>query len=263
MSIKGLILFDIDGVIRDVSNSYRMAIIKTVKHYCFWEPSIFEIDEIKNEGIWNNDWDLSLELIKRHIVSNRLTITPPTRKELVCHFENLYFGLKSPLESEIWTGFIKNEKILIEKNIFSELTKNSILWGFVSGAERASAEYILKNKLKLLNPPLVAMGEAPDKPDPKGFICLSKKLLNQELGRSAPPIAYIGDTVADVKTIINSRKKIPAQKFISLAVSPPHLHLKKSVKAREIYESKLKIAGADFILNSVNDIKNIFKELFF
>ena len=119
------------------------------------------------------------------------------------------------------------------------------------------------NKLKLLNPPLVAMGEAPDKPDPKGFICLSKKLLNQELGRSAPPIAYIGDTVADIKTIINSRKKIPEQKFISLAVSPPHLHLKKSVKAREIYESKLKIAGADFILNSVNDIKNIFKELFF
>ena len=85
MSIKGLILFDIDGVIRDVSNSYRMAIIKTVKHYCFWEPSIFEIDEIKNEGIWNNDWDLSLELIKRHIVSNRLTITPVSYTHLRAH----------------------------------------------------------------------------------------------------------------------------------------------------------------------------------
>ena len=63
----GLILFDIDGVIRSVENSYRLALKKTVYKFSRWEPSYIDIDCAKNEGIWNNDWDLSLELIKRCI----------------------------------------------------------------------------------------------------------------------------------------------------------------------------------------------------
>ena len=63
----GLILFDIDGVIRSVENSYRLSLKKTVYKFSGWEPSYIDIDNAKNEGIWNNDWDLSLELIKRHI----------------------------------------------------------------------------------------------------------------------------------------------------------------------------------------------------
>ena len=51
----GLILFDIDGVIRDVTNSYRMAIKETVSFFCGWTPSIQDIDSIKSEGCWNND----------------------------------------------------------------------------------------------------------------------------------------------------------------------------------------------------------------
>ena len=61
MKPKGLILFDIDGVIRDVSESYRLAVKKTVYSFCGWEPSSLDIDDLKNEGIWNNDWDISLE----------------------------------------------------------------------------------------------------------------------------------------------------------------------------------------------------------
>ena len=61
----GLILFDIDGVIRSVENSYRLSLKKTVYIFTGWEPSYIDIDNAKNEGIWNNDWDLSLEFIKR------------------------------------------------------------------------------------------------------------------------------------------------------------------------------------------------------
>ena len=63
----GVILFDIDGVIRSVENSYRLSLKKTVFEFCGWEPSYKDIDNAKNEGIWNNDWDLSLELINRYI----------------------------------------------------------------------------------------------------------------------------------------------------------------------------------------------------
>tara|TARA_B100000161_G_scaffold176137_1_gene126576 strand:+ start:138 stop:353 length:216 start_codon:yes stop_codon:yes gene_type:complete len=62
----GLILFDIDGVIRSVENSYRLALKKTVFKFSGWEPSYQDIDNAKNEGVWNNDWDLSMELIKRY-----------------------------------------------------------------------------------------------------------------------------------------------------------------------------------------------------
>ena len=84
------------------------------------------------------------------------------------------------------------------------------------------------------------MGDAPDKPNPKGFINLSKKLLGDKLGQSNIPIAYVGDTIADVITVINARKKIPYQKFISIGVAPPHLHLKSRLKERKAYEFNLK-----------------------
>ena len=50
MNNIGLILFDIDGVIRDVTNSYRMAIQETVCFFCGWKPSIQDIDYLKSEG---------------------------------------------------------------------------------------------------------------------------------------------------------------------------------------------------------------------
>ena len=79
----GLILFDIDGVIRSVENSYRLSLKKTVYKFSGWEPSYIDIDNAKNEGIWNNDWDLSLELIKRRIKQENLNLKIPSREEIV------------------------------------------------------------------------------------------------------------------------------------------------------------------------------------
>ena len=101
------------------------------------------------------------------------------------------------------------------------------------------------------------MGDAPDKPDPKGFINLSKKLLGDELGSSNFPIGYVGDTIADINTVINARKEIPSQKFISIGLAPPHLHLKSRIKERISYELNLRNAGADLILNSIYDLEDI------
>ena len=108
----GVILFDIDGVIRNVSNSYNLATKKTVLRYCNWEPSLSDIDLMKHEGIWNNDWDLSLELIKRKIKENNLNYDPPSRKDLINTFNDFYFGCEVKKEFRKWTGFIKNEELL-------------------------------------------------------------------------------------------------------------------------------------------------------
>ena len=83
MKIKGYIFFDIDGVIRDVTNSYRLAIQQTVKNYIGWMPPMEVIDNLKSEGSWNNDWDVSLEIIKRRQqkLENRFLL--PSRKDII------------------------------------------------------------------------------------------------------------------------------------------------------------------------------------
>ena len=258
----GLILFDIDGVIRSVENSYRLSLKKTVYKFSGWEPSYIDIDNAKNEGIWNNDWDLSLELIKRFRKKENLNLEIPPREAIVKCFEKFCFGVDPDKDSKYWSGFITNEDLLVDKTFFDLLQSNGILWGFVSGAESASAKFILEKRLGLQSPPLISMGDAPDKPDPTGFIKLSKKLLGDKLGASNIPIAYVGDTIADVNTVINARKEIPSQKFISIGIAPPHLHLKSRSIERNSYEKNLQNRGADLILNSINDLKNINLDLF-
>ena len=252
----GIILFDIDGVLRDVTNSYRMAIQETVNFFSSWRPSIEDIDSIKSEGCWNNDWDLSLEMINRHVKNNDLSVLVPTKKLLIECFKNFYFGGDPNHDSKEWSGFIKNETLLVKKSLFDELTERGIGWGFVSGAELPSAKFLLKEKLGLPFSPLIAMGDAPDKPDPTGFISLSSKLSNNPLGGTNHPIAYIGDTVADVQTVINARIKIPDQKFISLAIAPPHLHGDSKTEKRISYEAELRNAGADVIIKSMSNLTN-------
>ena len=262
MQTRGLILFDIDGVIRDVTNSYRLSVQKTVLEFCHWEPSTHNIDELKNEGIWNNDWDLSLELIKRYIKKNKLSLKPPSRDKVIKNFEKLYFGCKPNENNKRWSGFINNEELLVDKNFFDFLTLSKIKWGFVSGAELPSAKFILENRLNLDHPPLIAMNDAPDKPNPEGLLKLANKLLKKDFGRICPPIAYVGDTVADIQTIINARELYPSQTFISIGVTPPHLKTTDTIQKRSKYETQLIAAGADFIISSVIDLKKIHEELF-
>ncbi len=57
------------------------------------------------------------------------------------------------------------------------------------------------------------MGDAPDKPDPTGLLRLAGQAqLARPVprGQEAPPIAYLGDTVADVMTVQRARQQCPA-----------------------------------------------------
>ncbi len=258
MDLKGIVLFDIDGVIRDVGDSYRLAVKKTVLKFCDWQPSDREIDVLKAEGCWNNDWDASLELIKRHIDKRNISISPPNRNHLIKEFNNFYFGGDPFGDPKNWKGFINNEPLLVNQRLFTQLTKKNIKWGFFSGAEQSSAKYVLENRLGLSNPPLLAMGDAPEKPDPTGLIKIALDFLAKPLGQEMPSISYIGDTVADVLTIQKARKRYPAQRFISFAVAPPHLSNEKTCFERKAYEKQLIDAGADHILSSTNDILQYF-----
>src|SRR4051794_19743847 len=59
---KKLIVFDMDGVLVDVSESYRETIARTVKHFSGVDLTRQQIQECKNQGGWNDDWKLSHHL---------------------------------------------------------------------------------------------------------------------------------------------------------------------------------------------------------
>ena len=259
LKTQGFVLFDIDGVIRDVTNSYRLSIRDTVYRFSQWNPTIEDIDELKEEGCWNNDWDLSLELIKRSgdRKGNKLDI--PSRKELIKVFNDFYFGCDPNKKSHQWDGYINNERLLVDNLFFQKLNNQRISFGFVSGAEEPSARYVLEERLGLKNPPLIAMGDAPEKPDPTGLIRLSQEICNCKLDQNNPPIGYIGDTIADILTVKNAQEKYPKQTFISIAIAPPHLHQESLFLSRISYEENLKSAGADYILKNTYDLIDLCK----
>ncbi|MCT0225712.1 TIGR01548 family HAD-type hydrolase [Synechococcus sp. CS-1328] len=243
MSPRAVLLFDIDGVIRDVGGSYRRAIVETVHHFSGQRPDASAIDSLKSEGCWNNDWEASLELLRR---SGHSPL--PAFETLVDVFGCFYFGGDPEGDSGLWQGFIGSEPLLVESDFFAALTRANVAWGFVSGAEPPSCRYVLETRLGLREPPLVAMGQAPDKPDPTGLLRLASQLAGAALDQASPPIAYLGDTVADVLTVQRARHQCPAARFLSLAVAPPHLQTPEAIELRAAYEARLIEAGADVVL---------------
>lgn len=256
---RAIVLFDIDGVIRDVSGSYRRAIVETVHHYGGWRPEAASVDALKSEGLWNNDWQASLELLRR-----RGLAPLPELEALAEVFGSFYFGGDPEGDPALWQGFIGAEPLLVTPSFFEQLTAAGIVWGFVSGAEPPSVRYVLEGRLGLVAPPCVAMGDAPDKPDPTGLLRLAAELLagwGQALGAGAPPVVYLGDTVADVETVQRARHQQPEQRFWSLAVAPPHLHGPEQRASRASYEARLQAAGADRILARTADVEGAVLEL--
>ena len=62
--MDSIIVFDMDGVLTEVSESYREAIVQTVKHFTGQQITRDLIQQYKNAGGWNNDWALSQKIAK-------------------------------------------------------------------------------------------------------------------------------------------------------------------------------------------------------
>jgi len=60
--LDSIIVFDMDGVLTEVSESYREAIVQTVLHFTGQQITRDLIQEYKNQGGWNNDWALSQKI---------------------------------------------------------------------------------------------------------------------------------------------------------------------------------------------------------
>src|SRR5713101_3109808 len=80
-----MVVFDMDGVLVDVRESYRETIQRTVEHFTGKRVSREAIQEWKNRGGWNDDWALSTAMIRDHGVN-------APYDEVVTYFQNIFHG---------------------------------------------------------------------------------------------------------------------------------------------------------------------------
>lgn len=172
------IIFDIDGILVDVSKSYREAIRKTASYFLKREVTVDEVSKIKNRIGMNNDWDATYSLI------NDPTIPYKTVKS---YFQLLYLGTKKK------KGFIEKEILLVPKTKLILLKQKYKKLGIATGRPKFEANYVIKkNKLQEIFNCVVAMEDVKNgKPSPDMILKVIKKL---ELKNTV----YIGDSPSDV-----------------------------------------------------------------
>ena len=214
MKTKRLIVFDMDGVIVDVSGSYRETVRQTArlffKEASSWEDlpdplfSLTDLARVKQSGGLNNDWDLTFlvinllftlvngstdcedpnpwsryyKMIRRCDVAALSQFLNSTKKPITTllekkskqrHefptslytgdvgsgniikqiFQEIYLGkdlfestYNIPAKVYYEKGYINREKLLIDKSILEDLSKNNILT-IATGRPKAEADYPL------------------------------------------------------------------------------------------------------------------------
>lgn len=227
LKTRNLIIFDIDGVIIDTRNSYRVTIKNTYSHFSGKEISLEEIQHAKNIGGLNNDWDLTEFLLK----NSGFNIP---KNEIIDKFQDIYFGKNGE-------GLILNEEILISPETIKNLAKEYDLAIF-TGRPRKEAEFVLKKwGMEDYFCTVITMEDLPagkHKPEPDGIF----KILNIVTPKTA---YYLGDTHDDMI----SAKKAGAK---AIGVLPPQ------DKSPELKESLLK-HGAEAVLHETEDLTELLK----
>ncbi|OCQ91260.1 imidazoleglycerol-phosphate dehydratase [Nostoc sp. MBR 210] len=251
-SARAIVVFDIDGVVRDVGGSYRRAIADTVEYFtnAAYRPTPLDIDQLKSEGIWNNDWEASQELIYRYFESQGKIREQQQLdyNSIVAFFQARYRGP----DPNNFTGYICDEPLLLSSDYLQQLTQAGIAWGFFSGATRGSANFILEKRLGLRSPVLIAMEDAPGKPDPTGLFATVEKLENEP---SNTTVIYVGDTVADMYTVTKARELQPHRPWVGVGVLPPHVQ--ETAARAQAYSETLQKAGAAIVVSNVEELNPV------
>jgi len=192
---RPILIFDMDGVLVDVSESYRETIAQTVEHFTGAPVARARIQEKKNQGGWNDDWKLSHHLVTEAGVDAPFEYV----KE---HFQKLFLG-----------GLIEREKWIARPGTLERLAER-FQFAVFTGRPREEARLSL-NRFgpELVFDPLIAMEDVVHhKPDPEGLLRIA--------GQNASQAFYIGDTVDDARAARAAR--IP---FIGIAAPSNPLYL--------------------------------------
>jgi len=178
-------IFDVDGVIVDVRDSYHHAIKETAEFFLGREVPLKAVKEIKFGRAINNDWDATYEVIKEFGGS-------ADYDELVKKFTDIYESLKY------------KEKQLLSREFFLSVKEHGVPLGIVTGRPKADLDFVLERfDLKDLFEVTVDEDDVVDKNlrKPHPFpLHLCMDTLGADEG------VYIGDNSADMEMVYFYRK---------------------------------------------------------
>lgn len=198
---KPLLVFDMDGVLVDVTESYRETIARTVEHFTGRAATRAEIQQLKNQGGWNDDWKLS-----HHLVT--ASGTDAAFEDVKARFQQLFRG------NGTTTGLILRERWIANPGTLESLSaafRFAVFTGRPKDEARLTLDRFAPN---LAFDPVIAMEDTPNhKPAPDGLL--------QVLAANCDcPVYYIGDTVDDARCA--RAAKVP---FIGIAAPSNPLYL--------------------------------------
>jgi histidinol-phosphate aminotransferase len=172
------LLFDLDGVLADVSASYRTAILSTAEQFgVALVPE--DIRNRKAAGNANDDWSLTHDLVTRSGIDASL-------EEVTATFERLYQG------NETAPGLRRHETLIPPEQLLRDLAARVPL-AIVTGRPRVDAERFLETQgIRECFGVLVCREDAALKPDPAPV-----RLALQQLG--VDRAWMLGDTPDDIR----------------------------------------------------------------
>jgi HAD superfamily phosphatase len=174
-----LIVFDMDGVLVDVTESYRETIAQTVKHFTGVGLTREQIQDYKNQGGWNDDWELTHHLIT---VAGQEVPFETARD----YFQSIFLGNGEG-------GLILREEWVARPGMLEELNRQ-FEFAVFTGRPRVEAELTLNRFAGgVVFHPVIGMHDVENrKPHPEGLL----RILQANPGRK---VYYIGDTVDDAR----------------------------------------------------------------
>jgi len=238
------LLLDMDGVLAEVSQSYRAAIVATCREFGATSVTYDVISQWKARGGCNNDWKLSMDLIKddpngRHDVSY---------EEVVETFERHYQG--DP--SKGIKGLCELESLIPTKNLLEELKsridalnvngKRVGGMAIVTGRPRRDCmKFLADHSLEHLFDTCVCMEDGPAKPHPH-ILLKACEAMGITPSRQ---VLMVGDTPDDIKAAISAG-------CTAVAVVTPENALKAASEGNPFDSclmcESMKQSGADMIL---------------
>ena len=225
------LLFDMDGVLVDVSRSYRRAIEETVEHFTGREIGENTIQRYKNYGGFEDDWKLT------HAVITDTAMEVPLSR-VIEEFQGRYRG-------DDWDGFINEEPTLIDDTTLDALSAERIL-GIVTGRPEEEAQWTIDHQdWSTYFPLLVAKEKQGDRQKPDPFPLEHSLTMLAAAGCDLKPqeVAYVGDSVDDMVAARDAD-------MWAIGVVPPY------VDADE-HEPLLKERGAHVVIDDPNDLPDV------
>ena len=216
-TVSQMLVFDMDGVLVDVTESYRETIVKTVEHFTGQTISRDSIQDYKNQGGWNNDWLLSQKICRDLGVD----ISYPT---IVEYFNYLFLD----------QGMIHRERWLPRDGFLDRLAER-FEFAIFTGRTTEEAEITLKREGVRDRFLLVSANDVEsEKPAPDGLL----KIAAMHPGKK---LLYIGDTVDDARCA-----KAAYVPFIGIA--------ERHSPRREELVHLLRLEGAIQVIEDINEI---------